>query len=154
MDQMYYDCFTTHLVDNGNVEMTYEKFDDIYSAMIYAYKKSFVKFLANVPNKNQMYPGYQYRSVIRRFTMVFYDEVYHQFPKFENNKIIVYHIKIRLAKVIQKYFREHLKRRVEAALVIQKQFRESIANPYHLMCRRRLLREFKEMGTILTNGSF
>ena len=84
MDQMYYDCFTTHLVDNGNVEMSYEKFDDIYSAMIYAYKKSFVKFLANVPNKNQMYPGYQYRSVIRRFTMVFYDEVYHPFPKFEN----------------------------------------------------------------------
>ena len=152
-DIIYYDCFTSTLNDYANVEMTYEKFDDIYSALIYAYKKSFVKFKPNVPNNNQFYPGYQYRSIVRKFTIRYYDEVgtYHQN---QNKPIIIYHDKIRKAIFIQRKFRNYLKLRLQSALIIQKQFRESIANPYYLMCQSRLLREFKEMSFDLKNNFF
>ena len=147
-DEIYYDCFTTNLDDYANLDIGYEKFDDIYSALIYAYKKSFVNFRPNVPNKNQFYPGYQYRSVVRRFTIMYYDESY-PYHQTRNNPIIIYHDKIRRAIFIQRQFRAHLKRRLESALIIQKQFRESIANPYYLMCKSRLLREFKEMTPLI-----
>jgi len=48
-----YDCFTSNLNNYGNLVMSYENFDDIYSALIYAYKNSFVQFIPNVPNRNQ-----------------------------------------------------------------------------------------------------
>ena len=142
-----YDCFTTSLSNYGNLIMNYEKFDDIYSALIYAYKNSFIKFKSNVPNKNQFYPGYQYRSIVNKFTTIYYDGGFPYQNKVEevNFPIVVYHDKIRKAIFIQREFRKHLKRRLEAATVIQRHLRKSIANPYTELCRRRLLREFNEM---------
>ena len=121
--EIYYDCFTSNLDDYGNLDISYKKFDSIYPALIYAYKKSFVQFKPNVPNKNQFYPGYQYKSIVRKFTINYCHEIKNE-PNFP---IIVYHDKIRKARFIQR------------------KFRESIANPYTELCRRRLLREFNEM---------
>ncbi len=142
-----YDCFTSNLNNYGNLVMSYENFDDIYSALIYAYKKSFVEFTPNVPNKNQFYPGYQCKSIINKFTTIYYDGQFPYQNKIQevNFPIIVYHDKIRKAIFIQRKFRKHLKRRLEAALLIQKHLRKAIANPYTKLCRRRLLREFNEM---------
>jgi len=125
-----YFCFTTTLNNYGNLDVTYEKFDDIYSALIYGYKKSFTKCKYNVPNYNQFFPGYQCKSLV-------------------GQSIIIYHEKIRKAKFIQRKFRKHLERRNNSAKIIQDQFRESIANPSYEMCKRRLLREYYECNSLL-----
>ena len=147
-DKVFFDCFTSSLNEYANLNMSYNKFDDIYSALIHAYKTSFVKFQPNVPNRNQFYPGYQYRSVVRKFIIRYYDNSY-PYHQTEKKPIIIYHDKIRKAIFIQRQFRKYLQLRLKSALIIQKQFRESISNPYHLMCKRRLLREFKEMGDFI-----
>ena len=144
-DKVYYDCFTSNLTEYANLDISYDKFDDVYSALIHAYKKSFVKFRPNVPNNNQFYPGYQYRSVVRVFTIRYYDDCY-PYHQIEGKPIIIYHDKIRKAIFIQRQFRKHLKLRLKSALIIQKHFRECISNPYRLLCKRRLLREFEEMS--------
>jgi hypothetical protein len=49
------------------------------------------------------------------------------------------------ARLIQNIYRSRFKLRVKSATIIQNVYREAIANPYILLCKRRLLREFNEM---------
>ena len=55
-------------------------------------------------------------------------------------------IRTQAAKKIQRRFRIWFGTRNEAATTIQSKFREAIANPYTLICRNRLAKEFKEMN--------
>ena len=138
-----YDCFSTKLDRYANIKVSYERFEDIYSALIYAYKKSFIKFKPNIPNNNLI--GHQYRSVVRKYIIKYYNEVFPYNDVIDTN-IIVYHDKIKKAKFIQKFYRKRLKRRLDCTLIIQRRFREVILNPYYLLCKKRLMREFNEMN--------
>jgi hypothetical protein len=50
--------------------------------------------------------------------------------------------------IIQKWWRKIYNKRLLAATIIKKRLCKAIANPYTELCRRRLLREFSEMGNI------
>ena len=51
----------------------------------------------------------------------------------------------RAAKIIQKMYHRRYLKRINSAILIQERYREAIANPYTLLCRRRLEHEFNQM---------
>jgi hypothetical protein len=55
----------------------------------------------------------------------------------------------RAAKTIQKKYHRHYLKRIDAAILIQERYREAMGNPYTLLCKRRLLREFNEMINLI-----
>ncbi len=129
-----FDCFTIHLTDNGNLYLCYDKFYDIYDALISAYKKSIVNFRANIPNRNQRY-GFNYTSMVSSYST-------------SKTLFTVFHIKIRKAIIIQRFYKKRFRKRLLAILVLQRRFREAIGNPYTQICKRRLLTEFNELNEI------
>ena len=72
----------------------------------------------------------------------------------ENLELYQYHIEdvydsqTIAAFIIQKWWRKIYNKRLLAATIIKKRLRKAIANPYTELCRRRLLREFSEMGNV------
>jgi hypothetical protein len=129
-----FSCFTTNLDKYANLDVSFKKFDNLYDAIILGYKNSFKYFEPNVPNPNQFYPGYQYNSVITKYNGTTRTEI-----------MKIYHNKIRKAKIIQRFYRKRLNRKLSAIILIQRSFRFSISCPYTQLCRNRLLREFNSM---------
>ena len=54
--------------------------------------------------------------------------------------------------VIQRHWRMYHAKRIVAARMIQRIWKESISNPYHNMCRQRLLHEFTEMHPFVSGS--
>ena len=145
--EIYYDCFTTYLREDGCIDVKYKFFDEIYTALIYAYKQSYIPFKHNIPKNIHFFFGYEYISVVRRYCIKFYEgggRYNEYFPEKINIKKI-YHDKMRKIKLIQQFYKQRLKRRIKSIVLIQIRLRESIANPFTKLCKRRLLREFNEM---------
>jgi len=55
----------------------------------------------------------------------------------------------RAAKIIQKKYHHRYIKRIDSAILIQECYRKAIGNPYTLLCKRRLLREFNEMINLI-----
>ena len=52
-------------------------------------------------------------------------------------------------EIIQKYYKIYFKRKMDSIIFLQFALRKAIANPYTLLCRKRLLREFNELVQII-----
>ena len=145
--EIFYDCFSTTLNDSGCVDIKYERFNDIYTALIWGYKNSYTKFKHNIPKNVHFFPGYNYISVIRRFHIKCYEHksFYNEYITSGNVNIKIYHNKIRKAQVIQRFYKQRLQKKLAAIILIQRNIRHAISNPYTTLCRKRLMREFLEM---------
>jgi hypothetical protein len=55
----------------------------------------------------------------------------------------------RAAKIIQKKYHYRYLKRIDSAILIQECYRKAMGNPYTLLCKRRLLREFNEMTNLI-----
>ena len=140
-----YTTFTSLLDELGNLLFLNEKFTDIYEAAIYAYKVSYQP----IPNTTKLkYYMVKYRTTIckhNRFPEYTFDEFIDPNRPTTIRYAVVKHVKIRCAEIIQKHFRNYLKRKLNAVIFLQYHLRKAIANPYTRLCRRRLLREFNSM---------
>lgn len=81
-------------------------------------------------------------------TPVVINEMYAYYEMYQNHIETVYDTSTTAAMIIQKYWRVIYNERFVAAVIIKKHLRLAIANPYTELCRRRLLREFSEMGNV------
>jgi hypothetical protein len=70
------------------------------------------------------------------------------YQMYQNHLENVYDSETTAAMIIQKRWRVIYNKRFVAAVIIKKKLRKAIANPYTELCRRRLLREFYELGNI------
>ena len=77
------------------------------------------------------------------------DAEYGHYEMYQNHIETVYDPETTAAMIIQKHWRMVYNRRFVAAVIIKRELRKAIANPYTELCKRRLLREFSEMGQII-----
>jgi len=139
-----YSTFTMHL-DSGNLVFYNKRFTDVYEASIYAFRISHLP-IANVPRNPS--PFIKYRTIIwshDRYPNYTFEEAMSVNKPITKKYALVYHIVYRSARIIQKYYRNYLKRKMDAIIFLQYHLRKAIANPYTELCRKRLLREFYEM---------
>jgi hypothetical protein len=132
-------------LDLGNLVFYNKRFTDVYEASIYAFRISYLP-IANVPRNPS--PFIKYRTIIwshDRYPNYTFEEAMSDNKPITKKYSIVYHIVYRSARIIQKYYRNYLKRKMDAIIFLQYHLRKAIANPYTELCRKRLLREFYEM---------
>ena len=110
-------------------------YDDIYDAMIYGYQKSF-NHLKKFPDTT-----HKYSTVIYK---------YNKYPTYEYSETcvcVVHHQLVRKIKLIQRFYRSRFKRKMDAVIFLQYHLRKAISCPYTQLCRKRLLREFRDLTT-------
>ena len=118
-------------------------FKNIYSARIFAYKRA-KRHIVNIPAL-----GYRNREVIiyvRIFKIPYSHDAFVEYSNsfvFWNNHIAtIRDPKETAARIIQRMCRFHYKTKIRAVRLIQRNWRLIISNPYTLLCKKRLLREY------------
>ena len=133
MDDPFYMCL---VFNNYNYEnISYPRFyESLFAARIYATGHA---KLHNVE-------GHFYINHARIYEIK-YDEDF-DFDNMLNDHIEIYHShEHNSAKRIQKHFKRHLKRKMDAIILLQYSLKKAISNPRTELCQKRLLREFNSM---------
>ena len=133
MNDPFYMCL---VFNNYNLEnISYPRFyQNIFEARVYAISHA---KLHNVQ-------GHLYINHARIYEIT-YDEDF-DFENMLNHHIETYDShEVLAALIIQKKYKEYLKRKMDAIILLQYTLRKAIANPRTELCQKRLLREFDSM---------
>jgi len=115
-------------------------------ALVHAKEKAIIIENQNLPQ----FPPSKRVFYVKIFKMPYGAYVIVDGYNFNNQNHIdtVYDLKTTKCKIIQQWWRNIYNKRIVAAVIIKKHMRRAIVNPYTELCRRRLLREFNEMGNV------
>ena len=119
-----YECLEIGFVPKQHC---YTYFTNIYDARLYAYRKTNRKvyYIPNIPNE------FEIDSFVDISSSVFIATYYQR--------------KINVVSVIERWYKPHFKKKIDAVVFLQYALRKAIANPYTQLCHKRLLREFNNM---------
>jgi len=142
--EYYYMCLTINIDDHEIYDLPVI-FKNIYEANLYGYQKA---------RRVRPYaPPIEYdwaTLVVCIFKVPFgakliTDNISHDSGIWDYYINTIADRETRAAKTIQKKYHRRYLKRIDSAILIQERYREAMGNPYTLLCKRRLLREFNEM---------
>jgi len=147
----YYMCLLIN-TDEHEIYSSPVIFKNIYEANLYGYQKA---------RRVRRYAPVEYSDEYDWVTLVVCifkvpfgvrlvtDDISHDSGIWEYYINTIADRETRAAKTIQKKYHRHYLKRIDSAILIQERYREAIGNPYTLLCKRRLLREFNEMINLI-----